>query len=111
MQTKNRMLAADSWKKNINVASKAVNVEARATFCDGEEPACEGKQDTHRERERERERDGYKEYVSIQGVQQLHNDNNLLKVTKSLYIVNHLGQLPLCYLHKWPKLGLSKGTV
>ena len=34
---------------------KAVNAEARATFSDDEEPACEGKQDTHRETERERE--------------------------------------------------------
>ena len=57
----------------VGVASKAVNVEARATFWDGEEPAFEGKQHTHRERER----DGHKEYVPIEGVQQLYNDNNL----------------------------------
>ena len=28
------------------VLRKVVNAEARATFCDGEEPACERKQDT-----------------------------------------------------------------
>ena len=42
----------------------------------------------------QRERDRHKEYVSIQGVQQLQNDNNLLKVRKSLYIVTFLGKLP-----------------
>ena len=30
---------------------EAVNAEDHTTFCDGEEPAFEGKQDTHRERE------------------------------------------------------------
>ena len=68
---------------------KAVNAEARATFCD-EEPAYRREQDTHRERERKR----HKEYISIQEVQQLQNENKLLKVTKSLYIVTYLGQLP-----------------
>ena len=37
------------------LVNKAVNAKARATFCDGEEPACERKQDAQRERERERE--------------------------------------------------------
>ena len=69
---------------------KVVNAEARATFCDGEEPACERKQDTHTHTHTDR----HKEYVSIQGVQQLQNDNNLTKVTRSLYIVTNLGKLP-----------------
>ena len=51
-----------------------------------------GESKIHRERERERER--HKEYISIQEMQQLQNDNNVLKVTKSLYIVTYLGQLP-----------------
>ena len=68
---------------------KAVNAEARATFCD-EEPTYRRESKIRTERERKR----HKEYISIQEVQQLQNDNNLLKVTKSLYIVTHLGQLP-----------------
>ena len=47
-----------------------------------------------RERERERERESHKEYISIQENATVTNKNNLLKVTKSLYIVTHLGQLP-----------------
>ena len=86
MQTKNRMLAADSWKKNINVASKAVNVEARATFCDGEEPAFEGKQDTHTEREM-----GTKSMSLLKGCNSNTMTKPFLKVTKSLYIVTNLG--------------------
>ena len=73
-----------------NVVRKAVNAEARATLCNGEEPTCEREQDMRTERDRDR----HQEYVSIQGVQKLQNDNNQLKDTKSLYIVTHLGQLP-----------------
>ena len=44
----------------------------------------------------ERERDSHKECLYSYTRQQLQNDNNqpLQKVTKSLYIVTHLGQLP-----------------
>ena len=56
---------------------------------DGEEPAYERKQDTHREKQRDRHKE---EIYSKQ--QQLQNNNQpLLKVTKSLYIVTNLGQL------------------
>ena len=93
------MLAAGSGKKNIQRSDtkcwkdKAVNVEARSTFCD-EELAYRRESKIRRERERQRER--HKEYISIQEMRQLQNDNKtFLKVTKSLYIVTNLGQLPL----------------
>ena len=44
---------ADSWCYVCTVGNKAVNAEARATLCDGEEPMCERMQDRERERERE----------------------------------------------------------
>ena len=74
------------------VEDKAVNAEDQITFYD-EEPGYKRKQDTHRERERER---GTKSMNYIHEMQQLQNNNNqpLLKVTKSLYIVTNLGQLP-----------------
>ena len=54
---------------------------------------CEATQYTHIDRERERER--HKEYIFIHKMQQLQNEQQpLKKVTKSLYIVTHLGQLP-----------------
>ena len=54
------------------------------------------KQNTHRERERERERERHKGISLLTRIQQLQckSNNNQLKVTKSLYIVTHLGQLP-----------------
>ena len=46
---------------------------------------------THTERERER---GTKSITLLTIMQQLQNDNNNVKVTKSHYILTHLGQLP-----------------
>ena len=48
---------------------------------------------THRERERERERERHKE-VSLISNSYNKQQQPLQKVTKSLYIVTHLGQLP-----------------
>ena len=48
-----------------------------------------------RERERQRERQRHKEYNSINKEATVTNEQQpLQKVTKSLYIVTHLGQLP-----------------
>ena len=51
------------------------------------------KQDTHRERERERGTKRYKSIIKNETVTRMNNQP-LQKVTKSLYIVTHLGQLP-----------------
>ena len=54
---------------------------------------CMGESKIRTERERERER--HKEYIFIQEDATITNkNNNLLKVTKSVYIVTNLGQLP-----------------
>ena len=49
----------------------------------------------------------------IHEMQQLQSNNNqpLLKVTKSLYIMTNLGQLSFMLFTKIAQLGLSKGTV
>ena len=53
------------------------------------------KQDTHRQRKREREREVQRGITLLTRMQQLQMNNQpLQKVTKSLYIVTHLGQLP-----------------
>ena len=50
------------------------------------------KHNTHKEREREREREAQRGITLLATVTM--NNQPLQKVTKSLYIVTHLGQLP-----------------
>ena len=70
---------------------KAVNAEDHTTICDVEELAYRRSKAEYAQRERER---GTKN-ISIHKMQQLQNNNQpLQKVTKSLYIVTNLGQLP-----------------
>ena len=51
------------------------------------------KQDTHTEREREREREAQRG-ITLLATVTIMNNQPLEKVTKSHYIVTHLGQLP-----------------
>ena len=53
---------------------------------------CVHKQDRHTERERERER--HKENDIFQKATVRNDNQPFLKVTKSLYIITNLGQLP-----------------
>ena len=75
------------------VGDEAVNAEDHIAFC-GEDHIAFCEQDRIRT-ERERER-GTKEYLYIHTNATVTTMNNqpLQKVTKSLYIVTHLGQLP-----------------
>ena len=76
-----------------SVGDKAVNAEARATLCVMKNlRKGETKQDTHIEREREKER--HKRINYIQEGNSYKRQQPLLKVTKSLYIVTNIGQLP-----------------
>ena len=91
---------------NLSVVDRAVNAEARATLYD-EELAYRRKQDTHKGREI-----GTKKITIFKKATDTKDNNNLLKVRKSFYIVTHLGQVPfMLFKQKWSELGLSKGTV
>ena len=76
------------------VGDEAVNAEDHTTICGEEELAYRRSKAkyAHRERERKREIGTKRRYIPIATVT---NDNQpLQKVTKSLYIVTDLGQLP-----------------
>ena len=89
-------LAGELLSKWVNgfVGNEAVNAEDHTAICGGEEPAYRGSKVEYSQREREREREAQR--VSLLRMQQLQHMNNqsLQKVTKSLYIVTNLGQLP-----------------
>ena len=97
------MLSGVRWRRTTgwatsnalipNVGDKAINAEVWTTSVMDEELAYESEQDTHIERERERERERQKQSYFPKAI--VTNDNQpLLKVTKSLYIVTNIGQLP-----------------
>ena len=65
-------------------------------ICGEEIPACRRYETEYAERERERERERGTKNISIhkQATVTTMNNQPLQKVTKSHYIVTHLGQLP-----------------
>ena len=74
---------------------EAVNAEDHTTICGEEEPAYRRSKAEYAQKERER---GTKN-ISIHKIATVTSNNNnsnqpLQKVTKSLYIVTHLGQQP-----------------
>ena len=73
------------------VGDEAVNAEDHTALCDGEEPAFKGSKDRIRT---ERERETHKEVYLITNATVTNDNQPLQKVTKSLYIVTDLGQLP-----------------
>ena len=76
------------------VGDKVVNAEARATLCDGEEPAYEKQNEIRTERERESEAQRIN-YIPIATITTMTTTTTTFtKVTRSLYIVTNLGQLP-----------------
>ena len=84
------------------------------TLCN-EEHAYMRKQDAHKEREREREREreiSTKKKLYSRRQQRTTATTMFTKGYKvTLYSDSLRATAPLCYLHKWPELGLSKGTV
>ena len=77
----------------LDVGDEAVNAEDHTAVCGEEEPAyrrCKAKY-AQRKREREAQR-----ISLLSRMQQLQDNDNqpLQKVTKSLYIVTNLGQMP-----------------
>ena len=76
------------------VGDEAVNAEDHTTIYGEEEPAYRRSKAKYTQRER---KERVTKNISIHKDATLtsdNNNNNLLKVTKSLYIVTHLGQLP-----------------
>ena len=63
-------------------------------ICDGEEPAYESKQDTHTHTHTHRREIGTKETFYFLIATVTIDNQPLLKVTRSLYIVTNLGKLP-----------------
>ena len=77
-----------------SVEDEAVNAEDHTMFCDVEEPAYRRKTKIRIEKEREREREREAQKISLYSRRCNSYNQPLQKVTKSLYIVTHLGQLP-----------------
>ena len=76
------------------VGDEAANAEDYKALCDVEGPCVYEKQDRIRTKsERERER-GTKNISIKNATVTTRNNQPLQKVTRSLYIVTHLGQLP-----------------
>ena len=73
--------------------NEAVNAEDHTTFCGEEEPAYRRSKTKYAQREREAQRISV--FIQMQQIQNNSNNNQpLQKVTRSLYIVTHLGKLP-----------------
>ena len=76
------------------VGNKAVNAEDHTTICGEEEPAYRRSKAKYAQREREREAQRGITLLSKVCATVTNEQQPLQKVTKSLYIVTHLGQLP-----------------
>ena len=82
------------WLRLSQLGMEAVNAEDHTAICNVEEPACRRNKGRYAHRERERERDTKNISIHKNATVTHKNNNNPLKVTKSLYIVTHFGQLP-----------------
>ena len=76
------------------VEDEAVNAEDHTTICGEEEPAYRRSKAEYAHKERERGTKNISIHKNAIVTSNNNNSNNLLEVTKSLYIVTHLGQLP-----------------
>ena len=76
----------------MSVGDKAVKAEDQTTSCDDEEPASRRNKARYAQRKREKHKEY--NYIPIATITTKNNNQPLLKVTRSLYIVTNLGQLP-----------------